>query len=409
MNANKIIIKAIKKSPRLDYCLDFIFNHFFDCGYSYALDSNKPFHINYSDEESIGSICIRPSGYLFDGSLPQMSFLLEDVFSYIFYRLSCAEDYARNSSDNFGRFNGGDSKFRDELQVPGVDIALLNLAKQLVDLFGIHLERKESFRLIHTVDVDQFYAYQQKDIIRKIGGLSSSLLKAEGSRIKDRINVAFGAKDPYDTFDLLIHSARGIESHFFILVGNYDKVDNALKIENEAIQKKIKAINLESSIGIHPSIASGRNFDLLKKEKQRLEAVVGSTITSSRQHFLQLHFPNTYRSLIELGILNDFSLGYHDLIGFRAGTTNSFYWFDLERNEKTKLMIHPLSVMDVSLKKYMDLAPQQALVEVKNLIDVCRKVNGPFSLLWHNSSFYDEEGWAGWRDTYLEIIKYCRT
>ena len=136
--------------------------------------------------------------------------------------------------------------------------------------------------------------------------------------------------------------------------------------------------------------------------------MLNKKILHARQHFLKLNFPETYRNLIDQGIQHDHSLGYHDAIGFRAGTSNPFYWFDLDKNQATELMIHPLLAMDVTLKKYLKLQSDQAITEVKKLIDQCKEVDAPFSLLWHNSSFYEAEGWGSWKEVYVEIVKYCR-
>ncbi len=45
--------------------------------------------------------------------------------------------------------------------------------------------------------------------------------------------------------------------------------------------------------------------------------------------------PQTYAALIALGIHTDYSMGYGTHLGFRAGTSRSFYWYQLDSYVKT--------------------------------------------------------------------------
>lgn len=412
MDIKEIVIKSEQTSPRLDYILNFVFQHFFS--FQYKVVNDGACHLSYCPDSSVDSLDINCSDYLFGNEIMPDDKNIDtesihfDLFAYLFFQLSRAEEYDYLSDDNFGRFPGHATSIVKNFSEPSVDLLLLQLADQLNEKFGLQLKRKEQFRLIHTVDVDQMFAYQHKNLKRKLGGFASDVLHGDLERLKDRSKSSSDGADPYDSFNILQRGAENAESHYFILVGNYNAIDNALEIEKSAIQTKILELAKTSSIGIHPSVLSNSKSEFLKEEISRLEKVVSNKVKSSRQHFLCLEFPNTYQSLIEQEVEEDFSMGFHDQPGFRAGTTNSFYWFDLEKNEPTKLLIHPLITMDVSLKKYLKLDPDQALFQTKKLIDQCKKVNGPFCLLWHNSSFYEAEGWDGWKECYQGIINYCK-
>jgi hypothetical protein len=95
---------------------------------------------------------------------------------------------------------------------------------------------------------------------------------------------------------------------------------------------------------------------------------------------------------------------YADDIGYRAGTTEAFRWYDLEREETTDLWVHPFAVMDVSLKNYLHLSPQQAQEKLQTLQAYCQQQQLSFTTLWHNSSFSDIHGWSGWREVYLSLF-----
>jgi len=60
--------------------------------------------------------------------------------------------------------------------------------------------------------------------------------------------------------------------------------------------------------------------------------------------------------------------------------------------------------MDVTLKKYLGLTPNEAVERVQKLITSVKEVNGVAGILWHNSSFAPHEGWAGWQVVYEAIL-----
>ena len=81
---------------------------------------------------------------------------------------------------------------------------------------------------------------------------------------------------------------------------------------------------------------------MIRVEKQRLEHILGETVYHNRFHFLRFTLPQSYQQLLACGISDDYSMGYADQIGFRAGTCTPFYFYDLENEIQTTLKVHPL-------------------------------------------------------------------
>ena len=54
-----------------------------------------------------------------------------------------------------------------------------------------------------------------------------------------------------------------------------------------------------------------------------------------------LRFPQTYRRLLKLSVREDYTLGYAGQTGFRAGICTPFYFYDLELEETTNLLLVP--------------------------------------------------------------------
>jgi signal transduction histidine kinase len=144
---------------------------------------------------------------------------------------------------------------------------------------------------------------------------------------------------------------------------------------------------------------------LFDTEKDRLEDIILKPVTKSRQHFLKLKMPQTYQQLLKSGISADYTMGFASLAGFRAGTCTAYYFFDLSRNQRTELLIHPFQVMDVTLKNYLQMEAEDADQLIEELMLEVKKVNGTFISLWHNESLKDSGQWLGWRKVFEQILE----
>jgi hypothetical protein len=187
---------------------------------------------------------------------------------------------------------------------------------------------------------------------------------------------------------------------FFWLLGDYAKYDDNIDVKNIEFQQLIKNISEKYAVGVHPSYRSNQAIYFIKEEKARLEKMIGMSVSKSRQHFLKLRFPETYRRLLEVGITDDYSMGYADDIGFRAGTAMPFPWYDIENESITHLIIHSFQVMDVTLKDYLKLTPDEAINNIHQIKEVIKAVGGTFTTLWHNPSVSNEGEWENWRKVY---------
>ena len=98
-------------------------------------------------------------------------------------------------------------------------------------------------------------------------------------------------------------------------------------------------------------------------------------------------------------------MGYPSHPGFRAGIAIPFPFFDLTTNESTSLMIHPVTLMDVTMKDHLRLSREKSLELISRMIRKTKAVNGEFVSLWHNESLGDTDRWQGWRKVYEEMVK----
>jgi hypothetical protein len=332
-----------------------------------------------------------------------------DVFAAAFYLVSRYEEYLPHFKDQHGRFKANQSVLfkLGVLNEPVVNLWAQQLLELFEDKFGKISRQKRAFKFIPSIDIDNAYAYKHKGFIRAIAGCVSDLLALNPKHALYRLNVIFGLqKDPYDTYDYLLEliDRYPYKTLFFFLLGDFSKYDRNVPHQNRYMQELIKFLDDAGEAGIHPSYASHRSTENLKKEIARLSSILHREIHISRQHFLKFSLPETYQRLIECEIADDYSMGYAELPGFRAGIASSFNFYDLDLETETHLRIHPISIMDGTLKDYMNLEPEEASEVIRMQLNKVKAVNGTFIAVWHNESFAENKRWKGWRNVYETML-----
>ena len=333
-----------------------------------------------------------------------------DIFAASFYLLSRYEEYLPQIKDRFHRFPAKESLAYKNgfLKIPIIEYWLKELVLAIQCKFPDFNPVSRKFKFINTIDVDNAYCYLEKGFLRTVGAICRSLLQFEFNLIPERIRVLLGKeKDPYDTFDYLlnIQKKHDFKSIYFFLLADYGYNDKNIAHTSKKFQALVKNMADYVKVGIHPSWASNTDTHKLSKEINRLEAIVNREVIRSRQHFLRLDLPSTYRRLIDLGIFHDYTMGYASQVGFRAGTSLPFNFYDLDMETQTSLMLHPFAVMDGTLNEYMELPLDDAQYLVKELLDYVKEVDGVFISLWHNETLCDNRHWKDWRQVYEYMIE----
>ncbi len=170
-------------------------------------------------------------------------------------------------------------------------------------------------------------------------------MKGELDAVKERLDVITKKKDdPFDTYEWLyaLHLKYHLRPYYFsLLAGSPGLYDKNIDPTNPEMKELIKYHAAGYNVGIHPSWQSGDNKALLTEEIKTLENIIERNVVNSRQHYIRLSLPDTYRELVALGIHNEFSTSYGSINGFRASAASPFYWYDLAAEQKTSLLIYP--------------------------------------------------------------------
>ncbi|HLA53421.1 MAG TPA: polysaccharide deacetylase family protein [Flavitalea sp.] len=429
-----LLVYSKQITSRLEYILQFIGDQLFDepvkttTSVADYLAFSGP-KINYSPVDLIeDEFLIQPVALLFEqGIHPHRVDCFElnyhkaffqtsgdlhfDLFAASFYLLSRYEEYLPHDKDLFGRYAHNNSlAFRESfLHQPLVNIWLHEFRTALEAKFPGIAFRMEQFANLVTYDIDNAYAYLHKGLKRSVGGMVKALFKGQFSQALERWRVLTGKiKDPFDCYEWLdaLHLYCRLKPYYFFLVaktpGRYDKnVSTASRHFRELVEYYCSTY----TVGIHPSWQSGDDTALLKEEKEWLEVVGDKEVTTSRQHYLRLSIPGTFRNLEEIGIQKEFSMGYGTINGFRASVSSPFRWYDLEKETSTSLTVYPFCFMDATSFYRNNNSPEQAYHELMRMYDIVKKVNGMMITIWHNDFLGTDKSKQGWREMFELYMK----
>lgn len=387
--------------------------------------------INYSSSR-LGNdeLWIKPHSLLFDTGIQEQTpgcfkhndniafFKTEgdyafDIFAASFYLLSRYEEYLPYKKDMYGRYDHQNSLAYKQgfLKLPLVNIWLLDFRKAITarfPQFPLQKIKVERINILPTYDIDMAWSYLHKGWWRTIGGLFRSLINGRRKELTERINVLQKKQpDPFDAYGWLnsLHEKYQLRPYYFFLVpakkGRYDK---NISPSCSAMKELIHDHMIRYRVGVHPSWRSGDEPALIREEINTLAGITGNCITASRQHYIRFALPGTFRYLLEAGIRFDFSMGYGSINGFRASVASPFYWYDLEKEQQTELLLFPYCFMEANSFYEQHYTAEQALEEMRYYYNVVKAVNGIFIMIWHNSFLGTARELKKWRDVYGEFI-----
>ena len=436
-----LLIHVPKLTNRLGYTLNVLFRHVLHTDFSITTDealylAHGDAKLNYGRQRLGDGLHLRSAKLLFQTSIEDqhpapfqrdgqwMLFpvygadtdLPFDPLAATFYMVSRYEEYLPHHEDVHSRFVSSETLavatgFNDE---PVVEQWACMLANLIAQRYPDHPLPQRNYHFVQTVDIDAAWCFLHKGLFRTLtGALRDLLARRDPAEVGLRLRVlGHRAPDPYDTFEYILeqhHRVPGSHLIFFCLLADYSHYDKPASYLNPHTRQLIQHLGDHAKMGIHPgyySLDMPRNVD---RETQRLEGVLHRTIVRARYHFLRLQLPRSYRILQHAGIRHDYTMGYADTTGFRAGISCPYPFYDLERDNETELTIHPFCVMDTTLQKYLQLTPDEGIERYKKLIDNVRRVGGTFCCIVHNQNLSERYGWQGWRHAYEQMLEMAKS
>jgi hypothetical protein len=427
-----LLVYTHKITPRLKYTFKHICKRILDIEVKFtskvedfiAHDSLK---MSYTKQPLSNELFVRSHKLLFEQGLSDLdinvqqwestkgffatgerSHLRFDIFAASFYLLSRYEEYMPHVKDDYGRFMAKESLAYNHrfLNQPVVDIWAYKLQEVLQKRFPDFNFPTREYKIKPVIDVPMAYHFRKKGLMRTIGGTLNDLGRFKLKRLYQRYSVLMGFKrDPYDTFKWIITKQKQCYYKFMVLflIGDYSTYDKNINANKKKFVSLIKSIADYSDVGIKASYFALEDVSILKKEKLKIEAITNTELKAVRHSFSKLNLPQSYRNLVELEINQDFTMGYIDTLGFRAGTCTPFQFYDLDYEVQTPLQINPYHCLDFGLLKYESQLDKEE--HLQKLIDEVKAVNGTFTPVFHNYTFSDSQQWQGYRSLFNLILE----
>jgi len=412
MDIKPVKIYSKESPPRLNYIAEIVLGDILGLSWEVTTDKRKLgkyIVINYSDEEIKGSFKISPDTLLFEKGTDPKEIIINDwkglpvffptsknsdlpfdIFAASFFLVSRYEEYLDFQPDEHGRFQSSSSlAYRNGfLGIPVVDLWAREMRRALLNRFNNLAFKRNVYKALLTSDADQPFAYIGKGLLRSIGGLFRDIKNNSGNANERYRIMAKGEKDPYEVFDYMIDTIEknNVDVRFFFPVGDYSEYDKNPSWKNDEYRKLIRKIARKYKSGLHPSYHAAKSSSLINTETARLKTILKDDIISSRFHYIRMVMPQSYRDILAAGISEDYSMGYPDEPGFRAGIARPYHFFDVGLDQKTDLKIIPYQVMDVTLYDYKNLDPDNAREEILNMINETRKVGNSCLKARHHDS-----------------------
>jgi hypothetical protein len=331
-----------------------------------------------------------------------------DIFAASFYLLSRYEEHLPHVKDGYGRFLATESIAYQHnfLHQPVVDIWAYKFRDILNDFYPEYNFPKRTYSIKPIIDVPSAYNYKLKGIMRTIGGTIRDFFEFKFKSLYQRFMVLFGLKqDPYDTFKYIINKQKQsrFKFLFFFLIGDYSTYDKAINVHKKKFVSLIKQVADYCKVGLKVSYFAIDDISILKNEKTRIESIINTSLAASRQSFSKLNLPESYRNLVELEIGEDYTMGYVNQIGFRAGTCTPFLFYDLDYEVQTPLKINSYHLMDYTLISTQSLLDKKKVLN--EVINTIKQVDGEFIPIFHNYTFSGMDRWKGFKELFNIILE----
>ena len=322
-----------------------------------------------------------------------------DILTPSFVLLSRYEEFHSKRHDKHGRFPYDRSLAEkyDMVEIPLVDEYAMLLRYWLCLYFPYIFDAApRTPRIVPTHDIDILRRFTSRwQALKSIFGRdllinrSLSMVKESMEWYRDWKDSSF--MDPYvDAILEFLDWEKDWNLHpfFFFKATDEDHPDATYDWQDPILQKVIRVVmSRGGQIGLHGSYPSAEDVQCLQKEKQNLSKLCGKAVSISRQHYLRAFFaddPNSLDLWRQVGITDDYTLGFAERCGFRCGTCHPYPLYDVRNDCVTNIIEHPLIVMDGTLSDYMKLSVEDARALTQRLKQRCFDVEGDFVFLWHN-------------------------
>lgn len=159
-------------------------------------------------------------------------------------------------------------------------------------------------------------------------------------------------------------------------------------------------------VGLHGSIHSGTDYDIMAYEKDFIENILEEDIVSLRQHYLNFDIRKTPGIINKCKFQIDSTLGFNRNIGFRSGICSPYRWYDCSTKKILDFIEAPLIIQDAALfsSTALEFNLNMAKSTVNKIINQVEKYYGCCTILFHPHLFV----YAEYREIYESILENAK-
>lgn len=328
-----------------------------------------------------------------------------DIFAASFYLTSRYEEYPVSSHGTGECFEYKKSIAcrNGFLEYPVINMWCEILKSLISGKFPEFEWHRKKFEHIATINISTPFKYKEIGHVRTIAGMLRDIREHES--LLPRLRTIFGKQtDPYDNYDEILSISRkyNCKTLFFSATGNISDYDKPIAYTRSRFRLLLRHLTDYGKVGNLFSYDSHDSPDTLSMETERLSGILHKPIVRSRFSHLHYRLPVAYQNLVNFSIEDDFSMGYEDCPGFRAGICTPFHFFDLEKNTETDLEIHPVAYSS----RFGTGNPENRMKIINYMIDIIFRTGGTFYSSWDIENFANDGTGNPGLETYREILKH---
>lgn len=343
-----------------------------------------------------------------------------DIVAGSLFMLTRYEEFLPGLRDAFGRFPGISSlAFRAGFSSRPIINEYLELLWQWIGSFNLGLKRKnlwpenKEFASALTHDIDAVRKHSFPKTLKRSAGLVLKKGDFKGAflELKEFSRLFFRSKtrDPFWSFERIIALEKKYEakSSFFFFALRKNK---GYSIDDTDVSSLISGLERGGfEVGLHGSFSAADNYEIMRSEKENLDATVENRSYGSRQHGLKWN-AGVWQTQSLLELLYDSSVGFVEDAGFRAGFCLPYRPFDLIGRTAINIWELPLIIMDTAVLRADNrgLTFQECLDLIFAYIQTVKKYHGVLTILWHNYSFPPagiSSDYQRWQEVYEKTLQ----
>ncbi|OWK71310.1 hypothetical protein [Pedobacter sp. AJM] len=393
-----LIVFSAVLTPRIKYIFNFIFKDIlkaeveFTGNSQHFLDSAHA-KISYGQAPLADELFFSSSHLLFSNKVEEFkmktvqfgpyqvpfpvenSLLPFDVFAASFFILSRYEEYLyqKKTTDDFGANKSYQFKWK-MLERPVIDewsLMLKNIIQTRYPQFKFFEKQfiqQPTINFTVPVKIPRGFINKTRFFINSISNKENTYLSAGFDRLT---GLDVNIKQVLPEIDMHLAS-KYISPVYFISFPNipddYIGISDLSKILNKG------------TVGLlRPCSNDQQKVSKVKAGVSRLKKMLPEQINLSSQQLEVLKFPICYLNLLNSAVISDYSMGYAETPGFRAGTCTPFSWYDLQLEKVTALNVKSYCITDTALDQ---LNTDEIKEIIGNLAESVKLVKGTLLSSW---------------------------